>query len=163
MATSIELGCCAGNLYIGVSGPANHAASAVADRLIGDFRACEGGSRSVILDLGNAGHVDSTFAGWMLGLAKRMRSDGQDVLLAGCSEGCAHSLRSMHVLEIFPVTEMERPETRAIACDAGANVDKDALRRMADAHAELAALDEGNARVFGPIATMLRGQLAAMK
>ncbi|HMQ17407.1 MAG TPA: hypothetical protein PKC49_15690, partial [Phycisphaerae bacterium] len=104
--------------------------------------------------------IDSSFAGWLLGLRKKPARRAGHLRLANCSPRCRVSLERMRLAGLFEYVESAAPESlSALACTTTDRPDAQALRVMLAAHEELAASNEQNARVFGPIADMLRRQL----
>jgi hypothetical protein len=103
--------------------------------------------------------MDSTFAGLLLGLRKRFAAAGGSVYLAARSDGCRQTMKQMHLDALFTELPSAAPQhVKQIACPADGLRDAAMIDLMLRAHAELAALDEENQRVFGPIVAMLTQQ-----
>ena len=115
-----------------------------------------------MFDLRECGWVDSTFAGWMIGLHKRLKqADGDGALrVVGWSDGCRESLERMNLCRLFEQGPSNEPRHfRVLEYPAADSPDRAAIELMAKAHRELAEMDDENRRVFGPIADMLEQQL----
>ena len=157
----IVFGSSDGGLYVGFGGRATHRVCQTADRLIADYLAAHRDQPRIVLDLSDCAWVDSTFAGWLLGLRKRLGAHAdRGLLLTGCSDRCRDSLDKMHLESMFEYVDVARPEeVGAVACEGTDKPDKETLELMAQAHQQLASLDGDNQAVFGPIADMLQRQL----
>lgn len=164
-APEIVFGSSEGGLYLGFGGWATHRVCQTADRLVADYLAAHRDQPKVVLDLSDCGWVDSTFAGWLLGLRKRLGPHpDRGLLLSGCSDRCRDSLDKMHLGAMFEYVDVARPEeVGVVACEGSDTPDKETLELMAQAHQQLASLDGENQAVFGPIADMLQRQLRAAK
>jgi hypothetical protein len=114
----------------------------------------------VVIDLAGCDWVDSTFAGWLVGLNKLVqRAPGGCVTLSGCSDRCRGSLERMQLTGLLHFETADPPtETRAVACTTSDQPSKDEFKLMLQAHEQLASLSAENQRVFGPIAAALRTQ-----
>jgi anti-anti-sigma regulatory factor len=158
-AANIEVGTLDGALYIGVMGSATQRICPTATQLVSDYIAAHGTAISVILDTRGCDWVDSTFAGCLIGLRKRLAGGGK-VKLNGCGEACRGSLARMKLDALIEFVDIEPPARReSIECVAGDRPTRDEIAVMLEAHRELAAIDEGNNKVFGPIVAMLEQQL----
>lgn len=145
-----------GGLYLGLLGRATRRVCPTVDRVVADVLAANPGA-PVTLDLTSCAWVDSTFAGWLLGLLRRC---GRGVRLAGCSERCRVSLERMQLRDFFEFCEVAAPaDTAAVACPETDRPDPNQLKLMLAAHEQLASLGGSNARVFGPVVAALRAQL----
>ncbi len=162
----IRYGCRDGGLYVRFGGEATRESCLAADRLVRDYIQTHGEAPVVIVDLARCGWVDSTFAGWMVGLHKRLRACGQqaELRLADLSAESRESLERMHLTSLLKCGAYPPPkQLRSLECDAPpASADRESIALMARAHRELAKVDEENRRVFEPIACMLEAKLAQM-
>ena len=157
----ITVGTARGGLYLGLLRRATQRTCPTADHLVDDYLASRPQTPAVVLDLSGCDWVDSTFAGWLLGLSKRMSRipDGK-MFVAGCGDRCRTSLNRMGLTDQFQFEEIEPPsETQMIRCTTGDQPDKQELKLMLEAHEALVALGPENARVFAPIVAALRSQL----
>jgi anti-anti-sigma regulatory factor len=160
-APEIGVGSAAGGLYLAVNERATQRVCSTADRLVSDYLAAHKAGPSVTLDLTDCTWVDSTFAGWLVGLRKRLqRTAGGSLQLVGCSERCQASFEKMRIAALFEFAAAQPPEhVRQVPCTGGDRPDREALEMMARAHEELAAIDEENRAVFAPVVELLRRQL----
>ena len=158
---AIGVGSAAGGLYLAVNERATQRVCSTADRLVSDYLAAHKTEPSVTLDLTGCDWVDSTFAGWLIGLRKRLqRTAGGKLCLVGCSPRCQASFAKMRIAALFEFAAAQPPEhVRPVPCGGSDRPDRDTLEIMARAHEELAAIDEENRAVFAPIAELLRRQL----
>ncbi len=158
-AAHIEVGTLDGALYIGVMGQATQRICPTATQLVSDYIAAHGAAITVILDTRGCDWVDSTFAGCLIGLRKRLAGGGK-VQLSGCGEACRASLARMKLDALIEFVDVEPPTQReTLACVSGDRPTREEIALMLEAHRELAAIDEGNRQVFGPIVAMLEQQL----
>ncbi len=159
---TIQFGASGGGLYIAVCGRATQRTCPAADRLAADYLASGPPQPQIIIDVAGCDWVDSTFAGWMTGLAARLRSTpGAQVVLNRCSPRCRASLAKMHLETLFRFEQTPPPETlEQLVCETSDRPDAATLKLMLAAHENLAARDPQNAKVFAPIVEMLRRQLA---
>lgn len=158
---AIDVGTSNGRLYIGLRGRATQRICPTIERIVGDHMDAESPTPGVVLDLDGCGWIDSTFAGWLVGLQRRIgRVPGGSLSLANCSERCRGSLIKMQLEALFPYEEKIEPaDVREVSCDTSDRPDSAALRLMLESHEHLASLSESNARVFGPIVETLKQQL----
>jgi anti-anti-sigma regulatory factor len=157
---TIDLAATSDGLYIGVRGRATQRVCPTADQVAGNHLAACEHPPHITIDLAGCDWVDSSFAGWLLGLRKKLARRAGHLRLANCSPRCRVSLERMRLAGLFECVESAAPESlSALACTTTDRPDAQALRVMLAAHEELAASNEQNARVFGPIADMLRRQL----
>jgi anti-anti-sigma regulatory factor len=157
----IAIGTVNGGLYLGLLGRATQRTCPTVDRLVKDYLASRPATPLIVVDLAGCEWVDSTFAGWLVGLSKRMEHivAGQ-VYLAGCGDRCRASLETMQLASLFRFeTVAAPPEVCKVACATGDRPTQEELKLMLEAHEALAAVSEKNAEVFGPIVTMLRSQI----
>jgi anti-anti-sigma regulatory factor len=157
----IAVGTVRGGLYVGLLGRATQRTCPTADHLVEDYLSSRPQPPVIVLDLAGCEWVDSTFAGWLLGLSKRMSRmpDGQ-MCVAGCGERCHASLGRMGLAELFQFEQIEPPaETQMIRCATSDQPDKEELKLMLAAHEALVQLGPENARVFAPIVATLRSQI----
>lgn len=157
----IRFGTCADGLYLAIDGAATRRVCAAAGRLVSDYLAANPQAPGILLDLGSAAWVDSTFAGWILQLRQQVGTlSGGSLCLADCSPDCWTSLDNMRLTALLNRRDVARPaKLSAVACPEGQLSDHAMLELITRAHEELAALDEDHRRVFGPIATRLRSEL----
>ncbi|MCA9242836.1 MAG: STAS domain-containing protein [Phycisphaerales bacterium] len=159
---SIDVGSRDNGLYIRVNGRATQRTAPTANKIVSDFLAAHATGASITIDLYGADFIDSTFAGWMISARRRTLKQHGRLVLVGCGERCLTSLAKMQLSTLFEYApESPAPALRAIQCQTGDRPDKAALELMLAAHQELAAVSEQNAEVFGPIADILKRQLAA--
>lgn len=161
----LSVGAIEGGLYIAFHGRATHRTTPTANQIVRDFLAAHPDSPGVAIDLGGCAFVDSTFAGWLVALHKRIvqsaKGEGGQVFLANCSDRCRKSLARMHLAELFEYAELQPPTTSQVNCVSGEDPTLDELQLMLDAHAELMQRDDENARVFAPMVEALQRQIAA--
>lgn len=145
-------------LYLAIDGEATRHTSQAAERLVSDYLTANRNSANIVLDLGSASYVDSTFAGWMLKLRRQMGAlPSASLCLSGCSDRCRQALDNLHVTSLIQRTDVPKPDkTTKMSCSSGDLPERALLELMAAAHEELASLDEQNRQVFGPIAEALR-------
>ena len=156
---TIAVGTSGSDLFVSVRGRATQRTCPTIEEVVTCYLS-SGGSR-VTVELAGCDWVDSTFAGWLVSLHKRLRGarDG-GLRLAGCSPRCRASLDKMHLCDLLSFAEQPPPaEMREVPCATTDRPDHECLRLMLKAHEELAELGEANRRVFGPIVAMLRRQL----
>lgn len=159
-APILAIGQLDGALYVALRGRATQRTCPTVEQLVGAFLEANPRGARVVLDLEGAEWVDSTFAGWLIGVARRAARGGGSVVLGNASPRCAASLDKMHVTSMFTLAAVTPPaETRAVECPGDDRPDPARLKLMLQAHQELAALDAQNATVFGPIVAALQAQL----
>jgi anti-anti-sigma regulatory factor len=160
---TVSLGSTGSGLYICVNGRATQRTCPTVDRLVSDFLAGQPEAPEIVIDLAGCEWLDSTFAGWMMGLQKRLtRVAGSKLRISGCSERCRASLDRMQLAGVFTLESVPVPaELTQVPCLTTDRPDRAALKIMLQAHQELAAVSEANARVFGPVVEVLRRQLDA--
>ncbi|GMU81021.1 MAG: STAS domain-containing protein [Phycisphaerales bacterium] len=155
----IRVGQIDGGLYVSVLGRATQRVCPTVDRVVSEFLGAHAAAR-VTIDLDGCAWVDSTFAGWLLGLQRRIGRPGSLVRLAGCSERCRASLDRMQLCGFFEFCDaIAPPQTVVVPCPTTDRPDRDQLKLMLDAHEHLAGLGDSNARVFAPVVAALRKQL----
>ncbi len=158
----ISFGCTQGGLFIRFDSEGTRDTCRVADELVNHFLGTHSDSPTIMFDLRECGWVDSTFAGWMVGLNKRLQQDGGGGALrvVGWSDGCRESLERMSLCRLFEQGPSDEPRHfRVLEYSAAEAPDRAAIELMAQAHRELAEMDDENRRIFGPIADMLEQQL----
>ena len=157
----IAVGTVRGGLYLGLLGRATQRTCPTADRLVNDYLASRPQPPVVVLDLSGCDWVDSTFAGWLLGLNKRMSHVANgEMCVAGCGDRCRASLDRMGLADLFKFAELEAPsETQMIRCTTSDQPSAAELKLMLAAHEALVALGPENERIFAPIVATLRSQL----
>lgn len=163
-APTVSVGSIDGGLYLGLHGRSTHATCPTTDSLIHDYLASEPSSPTVLIDLAGCDWIDSTFAGWLAGLRKRLARLGAGrMCLLRCPDACRESLDRMNLASLFEFAEHEPPaEVREVSASVTTPPDRHALELMLQAHEQLAEIDARNARVFGPIADLLKEQLRTM-
>lgn len=151
-----------GSLYLNVCGEATHRVTQMADLVVREYAEAHE-APWIVVDVSACPFLDSTFAGWLMGVRKRLGARGGAVQVANLSEVAHDSLARMHLLPLLKIVEFAPPaECRSIPFEPLADLDRRTMEIMLEAHAELAAIDEENARVFEPIATMLKQKLAEL-
>jgi anti-anti-sigma regulatory factor len=160
-APEIAVGAVAGGLYINLCGRATQRTCPSAEQIVSDYLSSRPEAPRVILDLDGCGWVDSTFAGWLVGVTKRMERHGEGlVTLAGCGDRCRESLDRMQLVPLCRFEQTTPPEeTRTVTCTTGDRPSREDMKLMLEAHEALAGLSPANEQVFGPIASMLRAQI----
>ncbi len=161
----INYGCIGEALFLKFTGDGTRSICTTADKLVCDFIDAHQNSPTVFFDLRGCGWVDSTFAGWMVGVQKRLNKAGPGgaLRLVGWSDECRESLARMSLCRLFQQKPVEAPlHCRQLECPTDEPPDRAAIELMAAAHRELAELDENNRRVFEPIAIMLEEQLGQL-
>ena len=156
----IAVGSTDGGLHINLLGRATQRTVPTADRLVSDYLAAKPDGPLIAIDLEGCEWVDSTCAGWIVALTRRAKSSaGGRVVLSRCSERCQRSLSRMGLTPLLTLEDVAAPqETRTVPCQTRDQLSKTEVEFMLAAHEELAAVNEQNQQVFGPIATALRGQ-----
>lgn len=150
--------------YVNPNGRATQRICPTADRMVTEYLAAAGTASNpqIVIDLTGCDWVDSTFAGWLLGLRKRLTRRGGSIVVGGCAARCRQSLERMHVAELFSFVAVERPaELRQIPCRTTDRPEPAALKLMLEAHEELLQADASNARTFGPVTDVIRRQIDA--
>lgn len=157
----IAVGTVRDGLYLGLLGRATQRTCPTADQLVEDYLASRPPSPVVAVDLSGCEWVDSTFAGWMVGLSRRMdRIGGGQMYVVGCGERCRTSLERMGLTELFQFEQIDAPpETQAVPCATSDQPTREELKLMLAAHEALIALGPENERVFTPIVSMLRARI----
>ncbi len=149
-----------GTFYVDVQGRATQRVCPTIDRLIEAL--LKGGARpeKVVIDLRGADWVDSTFAGWLVGVYRRLDRSGAKLSLTGCSDRCVASLRKMSLHRVLVFEYFPQPEvTQELECEAERHADASSLQLMLRAHEELIGISDQNARSFESVVRMLRFQL----
>ncbi|MBN2445494.1 MAG: STAS domain-containing protein [Phycisphaerae bacterium] len=159
-ALEIAVGSVAGGLYLGFEQRATQQTCPTGSRLVEDYLTGQAEqSPRITIDLGSCTWVDSTFAGWIIMLHRRL-SPGKCVRIANCSDACLDSLQRLRMDKLFEFVDIAPPgATRKVACAVGEKPSPADLELMLRAHEELAALGGDNARVFTPIVETLRREL----
>lgn len=158
----VGFGAADGGIYVSLAGRATQRTCPTVDRLVGDYLATQPKPPRITINLGGCGWVDSTFAGWLVGLKRRLdRYPGSVLRLAQCSERCVTSLNRMHLASLFEIGDFPPPsDLRQVECVTTDKPTREDLKLMLRAHEDLAGLSGENAAVFTPVAEMLRRQLA---
>ena len=153
----ITVGSCGDALYIDVRGRATQRICPTADKLVRSYLEAHGAAATVIVDIGGCGWLDSTFAGWLAGLHKKLPGR---VTITGCGDNCHNSIARMNLQDLFQFADVPAPaESETITCLTRDQPTKPELQLMLSAHEQLAAVSDSNARIFSPIVEMLRRQL----
>lgn len=157
----ISVGTWKEGLYINVHGRATQRVCPTIEQVINDFFSETREKPRLTIDLFQCAWVDSTFAGWLAGLQKRMsRMSDAELYLAACSERCRASLEKMNLVNMFKFVEEAVPEAvRQVACPTTDRPDKATLKLMMEAHRELMGMSDSNQRIFGPIVSALQRQM----
>lgn len=147
-------------LYIHVNGRATQRLCPTLEQLVQAYIEARPQEPVITLDLDGCVWVDSTFAGWLLGVRRQVHPRGGNLRLANVSERCRTSLLKMQLNELFEFAEIAAPpETSVVNCATGDRPDRETLEIMLRAHESLAGEGGENARVFGPVVAVLRKQL----
>ena len=80
-APEIAVGTTRGGLYLGLRGHATQRTCPTANRLVDDYLASGPQPPTVVVDVAGCEWVDSTFAGWLLGLSGRIAPMANGALL----------------------------------------------------------------------------------
>ena len=109
-SAEIVVGTAQGGLYIDLLGRATQRTCPTAQRLVNEYLGSHGAKPMIVLDLTGCDWIDSTFAGWLVGLSKRLeRSAGGQLCLTGCSVGCRKSLARMQLADLFQFAAIAAP------------------------------------------------------
>lgn len=156
----IQFGNSDGGLFISVLGRPTQRTCPTVSALVEDYLTTHEREAAITIDMLGAEWVDSTFAGWLAGLARRLDRDRGRLVLTGCSQRCRKSLDRMNLGSLFQYETVSPPgELAAVRCTTSDRPDARTLKLMLAAHEHLAAASEQNAEVFAPIVTLLRRQL----
>lgn len=161
----VGFGAVDGGVFLALAGRATQRTCPTVEQLVGDYLGTKPQSPVITVDLAECAWVDSTFAGWLVGLRRRLvRHSGSLLRLSRCSERCRASLAKMHLDTVFEFVDCAPPaDMRTVDCDTTDKPSREQLALMLRAHEELAAVSPENAEVFTPVAEMLRRQLADAK
>lgn len=158
----IDVGAQGNGLYVRVNGRATQRTAPTVNKIITDFLSAHAEAPTLTIDLYGAEFIDSTFAGWMVSVRRRALKQGGRMTLVGCGARCLTSLAKMQLSTMFEyLPEAPAPELRPIQCHSSDRPNREALTLMLTAHEELAAINAQNAEVFGPVADVLKRQIAA--
>jgi hypothetical protein len=157
----IAIGVVEGGLYVGLQARATQRTCPTADKVVNDFLASRPEIPAITLDLTGCDWLDSTFAGWLVSLSKRIsRYPNGQVVLAGCGKRCLASLEKMKLTDFCRFAELHVPEeTQMVRCTTSDQPKKEELKLMLEAHEALAGISPENAQIFAPIAATLRSQI----
>lgn len=159
---TIAVGRAPDGLYLHLRGRTTQRVCSTAERLVDMYLATNPPRPDVTLDLDGAAWIDSTFGGWMISVFRRTSRSRGRVVLANAAPRCIESLQRMAIDKLFTFRAAAAPaDVAEIACPTDDRVDDATLALMAEAHERLAELSQENERTFGPIAALLRHQLAA--
>ena len=156
-----EVACAADGLrlYLAFDGGATHRTSLTAERLVSRFLAGNPDQPTVILDLDGCAWLDSTFAGWMVGLRQRLSEVGGCLVVSGCPGACRSSLEVMGLTPLFEFRALPRPpQLDRVPCPEE-EADVATIEFMLEAHQKLAEVSPANREVFARIAEELRRRL----
>jgi anti-anti-sigma regulatory factor len=147
-------------LYLEVEPRATHDASLVAESLVANFLAYHPDHPQIVMNLGSCVLVDSTFAGWMLRLRRRLSELDGRTIISACSEQCRSTLNTMGLTSFFAFEQIEPPQqTQEITCDGLDEDSPEAIELMLRAHEDLAETSPNNKETFKPVADLLRREL----
>jgi anti-anti-sigma factor len=150
-------------LYLHVDGRATYVVCPTAREIVSEFLATRPEAMRVVVDLDGCQWVDSTFAGWLIGVRSQLQPRNGKVVISGCNPRCRDTLTKMGLASLFVFDEVSPPaDARPVACFTGDKNDRRTLELMIQAHEELAATHPGNADVFRTVVEMLRRQLAKL-
>lgn len=150
-------------LYVAVCGDATHRISLTVEYLVCEFLATEPAQPEMVLDLEGCAWIDSTFAGWMIKLRKRLAAVRGQVLVSRCPKAARDSLEVMGLARLFDFRDVPAPaKTSQIDC-SDEHLDADTIAFMLEAHQGLADLNPDNKRRFTPITESLRRELRKRK
>src|SRR5262245_57363897 len=161
---ALRVGYLDGGLYVHVNGRATQRLCPTLEHLVQTFVEAHPQGPAITLDLDSCAWVDSTFAGWLLGVRRQLQPCGGRLRLSGVSERCRASLARMQLQTLFEFVAVTAPaETSIVNCATGDRPDRETLEIMLRAHEFLAAVGGDNARVFNPVIDVLRKQLGQAK
>ncbi len=157
----VHVGTIEDGLFIGLNGRATQRVCPTINRLVEAYLTSPPTAVSVTLDLSGCNWVDSTFAGWLVAVQRRLaKHPGARLLLAHASERCRASLDRLNIEHRFEFNFTPPPaNARPIPCTSSDRPSRPDMELMLRAHEELAAVNEQNGRVFGPVVELLKRQL----
>lgn len=156
----LHLGAAEGGLYVHVGGRANYTVCPTGRHLVTEFLAASSEANRVVLDLDGCQSIDSTFAGWLLGVRMQLEPRGGRLVLSRCNERCRSALDKLGLTQLFRLEDAPPPAaTRPVACFGGDKADRQTLELMIQAHEQLAAVSPSNAEVFRTVVEMLKRQV----
>lgn len=159
-AGELRLGAYENGLYLHIPVQANYAICPTARQILMDYISAAAPAVRVVVDLFGCQGIDSTFAGWLLGLRAQLTSRGGQLVLSRCSERCHAALEKLGLTRLLTFEDIPPPaQTRAITCFGGDKADRHTLQLMIEAHEDLAAVNPGNSEVFRTVVEMLKRQL----
>lgn len=154
----------ASELHLGVCGRATQRIFPTAARVVEEFLESAPPEARIVLDLDGCGWVDSTFAGWMAGLQKRLDRTQVKLVLSHCSEKCLTSLSRMHLSGLFEYADVPPPaEFQKLEVPTKDRPDLEALKLMLKAHEDLCSVNQENVAAFEPVVGLLRRQIEQSK
>lgn len=157
---ALRVGYLPSGLYVHLNGRATQRLCPTLERLAQAYVEARPHEPTITLDLDGCVWVDSTFAGWLLGIRRQLHSRGGALCLANISERCRASLARMQLQQLFEYASAAPPaETSIINCTTGDRPDRETLEIMLRAHESLSETGSENARVFEPVVAVLRKQL----
>ncbi len=124
-----------------------------------DFLATQPSKPVVIIDLDSCGWVDSTFAGWLIKLRKRLAPMQGRIVVSRCPDSCRSSMETMGLTNLFHFHDLTPPPNLTPVKCPEAEMDAGTIEFIASAHEDLAEVDSQNQAVFGRIAEELRKEL----
>ncbi len=155
----IHYGVREGQFFLAIDGAATYQVSVTVDALVQKYLDHHPPQPSVALDLNGCAFIDSTFAGWMIKLHRRMAQLQGHLIVSRCPGVCRCSLQTMGLTALFEFDTVPPPtRLRHLDC-ADSAADTEALELMLHAHEDLAHVSSSNGRVFNPIAESLRKEL----
>lgn len=156
----INVGQVEGALYLNVNARGTQRVCPTAAMITTEYLRANPERPRVIVDLEGADWVDSTFAGWLASLKKKIARQNGALTLIRCSPRCRETFDRMQLGGFFVFADAAPPgEIQCVHCAAHERPDEATTRLMLQAHEELAAVSPENERIFGPIVQALREQL----
>lgn len=162
-ASHIQFAILSRGLFLSFPGRATHHECTTANQLVREYLAGDVSDCDVTLDLRGCQFVDSTFAGWMIGLRHLLKPRGGSVRISGCSDRCYTTLDKLGLVSLFEFSQGPSPlDLNDMTCVGGEKSDRATLELMIEAHERLAAVNPANAEVFRTVVEMLRCQAAKL-
>ncbi len=148
-----------GQLFIAVDGAATYQVSVTVEHLVQKYLVHRPTQPNIAVDLNGCAFIDSTFAGWMIKLHRRLAQVQGHFTVSRCPHVCHASLHTMGLTTLFEFDSVPAP-TRLQDIDSETPSDDDeSLDHLLQAHEDLAHVSSHNERVFTPIAETLRKEL----
>jgi len=115
-------------------------------------------------DLSETHYIDSTFAGFLVSLAKDVTNSAPSLHLIRPSVEVSASLGTLHLLDLFDIQDHSDGEPPIWETGPDGTVDSERLGRLVvDAHERLIDADERNAAVFRPVINGLKAEIEARR